>query len=376
MDTSLASFGAGEAEPTGGLVGVANAAYLTEPPERENIKGWEPASTEYGLRTHRVESKYSGGDSHSAATHEVRWVSGGDLKKYVERYGDTLRSIPETYSGFSGGSFDPYVGCVDGLIEDDYAYGISGTSVERALRILNDNGRYQASKYHIITAGEHPWILTGPKGVVLCSLTPVERTDRNAQTSPVEFAETTIDVEEDNPIVVRALKRVEAYLAGEAPVGASSNDIHSTDRMPLTFAIHEDVPTSTKLGGTDEHVFNTEDGDGGVTISIAREDLEDLGKMAVSPNALPGVPAEEAVTSPSGTEVTVDYTPEQSIGEFCEDGLVVGYSFEWQTFEYSPEEVATLTTYYLELPDGDVDALFSPSISRSQTKVTTTSPHY
>jgi hypothetical protein len=146
--------------------------------------------------------------------------------------------------------------------------------------------------------------------------------------------------------------------------------------MPFTFAIHEDVPTSTKFGGSDEHVFNTEGGDGGVTVSIAREDLGDLGKMAVSPNALPGVPAEETVTSPSGTEVTVDYRPEQSIGEFCEDGLVVGYSFEWQTFEYSPEEVATLTTYYLELPDGDVDALFSPSISRSQTKVTTTSPHY
>lgn len=374
MDTSLASFGAGEAKPTAGLVGVANAAYLTDPPERENIKGWKTQSTEYGLTTHQVDCETKAGKSHGATKQEVRWVSGGDLAGYVEKYGDELRSLPSTYGGFSGGAYEPYLGCVDGLVEDNYGYGISGRAAERGLRILNDNGRYQASKYHIITANEHPWVLSGPKGVLLCSPTPVKRTMKNARTVPVEFSETTVDTEEENPIVLEALRRVEAYLADGAPPNAANNvGIELQPEPSLAFVEHEDVPTSTKFGGCDQHVFNTE---AGISVKIEREDFHNLGTMELQADRLPGVQEPATVTSPSGKSITISHTPEREIGEFYEEGLVVGYSFDWDVFPYSPEEVAVVTTYHIEMPADSVESPFTVTVNRTESRIATTSVHY
>jgi hypothetical protein len=377
MDTSLASFGAGEAEPTAGLVGVANAAYLTDPPERENIAGWLSPSTEYGLTTHQVAVNGTGGLSQKAAKHEVRWVSGGDLAGYVEEYGDELRRIPGTYSGFNGGEFDTYLSCVDGLVEDYYGYGISGTAAERALRVLNDNGRYKQSKYHLITAGEHPWVLTGPKGTVLCSPVPVERTPANSRQVPVEFSQETVQIEEENPIVLRALKRVEAYLTGQRPAGAPEGIAIEIDTTaPLAFAEHEKPPTSTKYGGTDQHVFSASGNDEAVKIKIQREDFRNLGMMALRSEELPGVGKPATIESPSGTQVTFEYSPERDIGEYHPEGLVIGHSFDWETYPYSPEEVAIVTTYHMEMPSESVGKLFTVDINRTETRVATTSAHY
>jgi len=377
MDTSLASFGAGDAEPTAGLTGVANAAYLTDPPKRENISGWRSPSTEYGLTTHRVDSSVSGGLTQSAAKHEIRWVSGGDLGEYVEAYGDELRQIPETYSGFSGGAFDTYLASVDGLVEDHYGYGISGTAAERAVRVLNDNGRYQASKYHLITANEHPWVLTGPKGVVLCSPVPVGRTLANSRTTAVEFSEETVHTEEENPIVLRALKRVEAYLSGEIPAGGPDNISADLSNSPaLSFANHEGAPTSTKFGGADEHIFSTQDTDEGVTIEIPREDFRELGMMELRSDELPGVDEPATVESPDGTEVTVNYSPEREVGESYPEGLVIGHAFGWETFPYSPEAVAVVTTYHLEMPTESLEKKYTVNINRAEDRITTTSVHY
>jgi hypothetical protein len=377
MDTSLASFGAGEAEPTAGLVGVANAAYLTDPPERENVAGWKSPSTEYGLTTHQVAINGAGGLSQKAAKNEIRWVSGGDLAEYVEEYGDELRQIPGTYSGFSGGAFNTYLSCVDGLVADHYGYGISGTAAERALRVLNDNGRYQETKYHIITANEHPWVLTGPKGVVLCSPVPVDRTAANSREVPVEFSQETVHTEEENPIVLRALKRVEGYLTGEPPAGAPENITADLTAAPtLAFAEHEKPPTSTKYGGTDQHVFSTSGDDEAIKVKIQREDFRDLGTMKLRSDNLPGAQEPASIESPSGTTVTVEYSPERNVGESYPEGLVIGHSFGWETYPYSPEEVAVVTTYHMEMPSESLGKLFTVDINRTETRVTTTSAHY
>jgi hypothetical protein len=72
----------------------------------------------------------------------------------------------------------------------------------------------------------------------------------------------------------------------------------------------------------------------------------------------------------------VEYSPERDVGESYPEGLVIGHSFDWETYPYSPEEVAIVTTYHMEMPSESLGKLFTVDINRTETRVTTTSAHY
>lgn len=352
MNNSLSEFGGGATGPSGGLVGIANAANIRDPPVRENIGSWKYPDTEYGLTTHRNTKGGSAGDGkvspQIAYEQHVRWVSGGDLGKYVEEYGDELVSIPSTYSGFE--NLKPYLGVVDGTI-DGYGYGIDGRAAERALRVLIDNGRYSASSYHIIACGEHPWLLIGDEGVLLCSLTPVSRTEAIARTTGVAIPEGHLEVEEERPEVLEAIHRIAAFAGGTLPRGVSSGATNElSDEKAIEFTGHKSVPspsTSSSSYGRHGHTFYRGEDN---TTDILREDLIPLGTMVLDQADLPGVTSPERVTSPTGPQsVRVEADVERKIGTIHDEGLVIGYSFDWQTYEYGPEAVATITTYHLDI---------------------------
>ena len=369
---TLSDFGTGSTEPTGGLTGIANAARLVGPREREDVRGWETASTEYGLITHRASNSGSSGHSHSPSKQEVRWVSGGDLSGYVEKHGDRLMSIPSTYGGFN--SFDTYLSCVDGLVPDNYGYGIDGIAAERALRTLIDGGRYKHNRYNLIACGKHPWLLSGPEGVVLCSPAPVGRSERIARTVSSTIGTQAIEVEEENPLVLRALDRVATYLAGNTPEQAPDTNQLDDDSIHI-LGEHIKTPTNTSFGGCDYHLFADADEDSVMETSIAREDLRDLGTMSLTIESLPGWCNGATVAPPNGgPAVEIPYENYRDIGKNYDEGLVIGYDFDWESFEYSPEQVAVLTTYHLTV-DKRSDRR-EVRIERTYERLQTTSTHY
>jgi len=370
MTTTLSNFGSGDAQPTGGLQGIANAAFLTDPPKRENVGVWENSSTEYGLTTHRHRGGYSGGSTHTAAPQEIRWVSGGDLGGYVEKHGDELIRIPQTYSGFD--SFDPYLSCIDGLLKEAYGYGIDGTAVERALRVLIDNGRYNESNYQVIACGQYPWLLCGDEGVLLCSPTPIDRTESISRTVSLSLPTGDVDVEEENPVVLNALRRVGTYLSGHLPDGANGkNPIEDT----VSLQEHLQMPISKRRRKYHKFAVESSEGDSEIGLKIEREDLHALGSMKLDPRNLPGGGGDEVITAPQSDEkVTVALDDPLEIGETTPEGIVVGYSFDWETFEYSNEEVAVATTYHLEEPN--TEDRIQLSINTSQSRLATINPEY
>ncbi|MDT3437776.1 hypothetical protein [Haloarcula sp. 1CSR25-25] len=371
MTTTLSNFGSGDAQPTGGLTGIAKAAFLTEPPNRENTGKWEAPDTEYGLTTHRHRGRYGGGKTHTAATHEVRWVSGGDLGGYVEKYGDKLLQIPDTYSGFS--EFEPYLSCIDGLLTEAYGYGIDGTAAERALRVLIDNGRYNRSNYHIIACGQYPWVLIGDEGVLLCSTTPIGRTDSISRTVPLSLPTGEVDVEEENPTALTALRRVGAYLSGNIPDEASGENTIDT---PISLEEHLQPPLTKRRSKYHKFTGEPSGEESETELRIKRGDLYSLGAMELDPHSVPGGNGTEQITAPqSGMDVEVSFTDPREIGESHSEGIVIGYSFDWECYGCSTEEVAVVTTYHLEEPSIDGSRI-ELTINTTHTRLATVTPDY
>lgn len=355
--TSLSNFGASGNSVTGGPEGIANATELTDPPERENASRWEGPCQEYGLTTYRFYATGDGNHPRNPATHQLRWIAGGDLSAYVAEYGEAVHQVPQVYGDFD--SFGPHLMAVDGLVEGAYGYGIDGTSVEQALRLLIDNGRYSAPSYSVIACGNHPWVMTGDEGALLCSLSPVEKPDDVERTTDISVPgqDEPVAVEEENPVALKAISRVASYLHGDIPANATSKLDSAEVQSPYSLVEHEGPPTSTGYrGGT--HDFravspNKEDSDE-TTIKIDQGHLQTLGTMALDYSDITGGVQGDPVEMPCGDKsVTVRFPEPRTLGKRYEEGIAVGYSFDWESYDYSPETVGVVTTYHIQSPADD-----------------------
>lgn len=382
MPTRLDQFGAGSSDITGGLEGVANAAKLVTPPEREDISKWEGPSTEYGLETYR---EYGG---HCEApgkpsTHLVRWVAGGDLGEYVSEHGEDIIQVPETYGGFD--NFNTYLAAVDGFVEGGYGYGISAPAAEKALRVLIDNGRYKGSRYQIIPCGDKPWVMVGDEGVVTCPPVPVEKDAGMEIFTHVELPgdETyQLPIEEENTTAITAIKRLAAYLSGNIPSEAQTGKDSADISTPLKFTEHLSHPSNTGYHGG-AHSFTaepTDDSDDGErSVEIEQSDLGVLGTMVLDHRDIPGGDGPETVSTPDGAyATTVDFESPRTIGAEYEEGVAVGYSFDWRDCPCSPGQTAVVSTYHIVQPSERSGGLKGDrvAVNATHTQIGAATPEY
>ena len=327
-NSSLRSFGIETHEPA--TSAVARSATLCKPPADRDIGPWERSDSEYGLETQRLTGRhYTSGSGLPADPHHVRWIVDGDVASYVDQYGqDEVWTVPDTYDEFN--SVATIVGRVDSMAPDDaYGWGIDGTSLERAFRVLTGGGRYTATHYKVIPCGDHPWLLTGPEGTVLCSLCPVDLPCGETQraTSPIEIAGKSMDIEEENQQVIAGISKFGSLLA--------ERSIYVVDHQCPAASDHYNS----------KHEFTDTEGD---EHRIDPETLVMLSNLQTDPGAV--TRKECNVTEPNGASVTLSEGwdgPNHQVGDVVEDKILAGFRFEWDTPEYSPETIATVATYWL-----------------------------
>lgn len=322
-NASLSSFSTGEINLEPDPVSVARCATLRNVPDRDGTD-WESADEEWGLTTRRPASELTtSGKTYRASPQQIRWIIAGDVGEYVDKHGDeTFWRVPSNYGGFN--DFDTYVGYVDGLC-DGYGWGIDGRALERALRVLIDGGRYNASRYRVFPCGRHPWILTGPEGTLLCSPVPVDDpSDGQRRTSTVDLGEQTLTVEEENQQVLSGIKHYSWLL--ECSRGTEVLETSYEKRRDRTL-----------------HTFHGENAEN----TISASDLATLGRIVTDSSR---VFDSEQISGRSPefdrSAVTIEWEgPDHQVGDVVDGDIVAGYESFWERPEASIETVATVRTY-------------------------------
>lgn len=329
-------------------VAVARAAKITDLGADPNelpgdYSRFGPPRTEhpYSVETRRFMSGFSSQEANATVSpSDIRWVTSGDLAGYVEEYGEEVRSVPKTYSSF--GEWEEYVGKVDNN-GDQYAWGVTQNAVEKALRVLSGGGRYQASRYTVILCGEHPFILTGAKGTLLCSTVPIKtKGSISAELNTVSVGGQEIGVAEENETVLAGIKRLVTFLSshGAADInykkcsgssrGAGSSyhifevkpcsSTPETDPLSLLDA-EEDEPDPIKLRANIDDLFTI----GNATVKQA----------AVREQAADKFNVDNALSFPGDRHSQTDY------------GYIIGWRFVDETPPESPAHRQAIETVYL-----------------------------
>ena len=328
--SSLQSFGVETHTPA--PVAVAGSAALVKPREDDDSPALASPDTEYGLETLRPQESVSlSGSCPSANRHQVRWIIAGGLQAYVEEHndGDVFR-VPQTYDAFD--AMDPIVQKVDSTAtgKNTYGWGISGRSLEQAFRTLSGGGRYNASKYKVIPCGDHPWILSGPEGTLLCSLSPVDRPEAESKraTTTKSLSGHSVPVEEENQRVLLGVKRLDILL-----------------RQLDKHIVEHTCPAATRIGG--KHQFTTEEDN---ELKIATKTLLKLADLTDDPAQVAGT-GEDLLETPTGKPVSLDNGwggPDNEVFAVDEDDKVLaGWRWEWDNPSQSPEMVGGVAAYWL-----------------------------
>ncbi|RLM94352.1 hypothetical protein D3D01_15940 [Haloarcula sp. Atlit-7R] len=98
--------------------------------------------------------------------------------------------------------------------------------------------------------------------------------------------------------------------------------------------------------------------------------------MELDPRSIPGGDGPEQITAPNcGDDVEIAFTEPREIGETYSEGIVIGYSFDWECYEYSTEEAAVVTTYHLEEPVFDGSRI-EVTINTTHSRLATVTPEY
>lgn len=323
--TSLSAFGSTEDDLDPAPTSVARCARLTEAPDRGDETGWESPDTEWGLQTRRPASSIQTGAGH-VRPQQTRWIVDGDVAEYVDEYGSgEIWGIPDTYGGFS--EINPLVTHVDGLCEK-YGYGIDGTALEKALRVLTGGGRYSATDYTVLPCGPHPWILTGPEGSLLCSCMPVDRPDagQGRLSSEIQAGDTRLSVEEENTQILHGLAHFVRLLEEAKGVDIETAEYH------------------TVRGDVKHSVHSADDG----SFAMKAGDLATLGTLARNPSDVE-VADRGRIKPPNGEHtVSIDWDgPTHEVGDVVDERLIAGYEFAWEDPDESLERVATVRTFWL-----------------------------
>jgi hypothetical protein len=323
--TSLSTFGSTEDDLDPAPKSVARCAQLTDAPNRTDDPEWESPDTEWGLRTRRPASSIQTGTGH-VRPQQARWIVDGDVAAYVEEYGcDEIWTIPGTYAGF--GEIDPLVTHVDGCCET-YGYGIDGTALEKALRVLTGGGRYSATDYTVLPCGPHPWILTGPEGSLLCSCMPVDRPEggEGRRSSEIQAGDTRLTVEEKNDQILHGLAHFVRLLEEAKDVEIERAE-YQTVRGDVKHTVHS----------ADDESF-----------SMEASDLATLGTLAKTASSVE-IADRGRVKPPSGDQtVSINWDgPEHEVGEVVDDRFIAGYKFAWEDPDDALEQIATVRTYWL-----------------------------
>jgi hypothetical protein len=336
---SLGEFGTGtEAEPETNRTQIReyNLEKLTlaKAPNRDSLPAWEPPCTAYNhLQTRRlqIDKSHIKPSNSKLYQEEIKWVTDGDLAKYIDQYGDCEIDIPSAYSNFD--EFTPYISRIDST-SGKFAYGIDSESLEHGLRVLTGGGGFRSPKYTLIGCGEHPAVLGGPEGTVLLTPQPVPKKNVNLhglEPNTLEYdngAKTrTLEVYEDNGQILRGLVNLLELMTTESDI--EINEI-----------------TNTSQGYTIEPADDREDMMGDVW-KIDANTLLTLGTISTEPEKIAAY-EEGTVTDPFGTEHTVSWSPEYNYGDIWENSKkAIGWNLAWKSRPGMLDTVAVVNTVFV-----------------------------
>jgi len=317
-----------ESSLANGAIGIARAAVIRDPtnaglnnestlPEDYAPLESSDSPEEYPLETRWFTEGFRSRDANAKIEpHHLRWICGGDLTAYVERYSDRTFGVPSSYSSFNQ-EWETYVGKID-TYGEQYGWGITSNALERALRILSGGGRYQETRYQVIACGNHPWVLTGPSGTALCApvaITTTVSSDRHGQVTVGgdEFA-----VTEEN----------EAVLTGMEILFEISDNLHPVEYDGLKYSSRNQRSSYHRFELSDDSVPSIDE----ARTRLSPADLYDIGSCFPQPDA---VRAAAAQTVGSKAD---EWLPPAKPGERTDLGIVAGY----QPFTENCEESATV----------------------------------
>jgi hypothetical protein len=322
------------------VTGIANAATMTNPEKRavEDLGTWESPDTEYGLETRWLTTQTRSQTANtSVEPHHVRWVTGGNLVRYISQYSDGVHDVPGTYGDFE--NWDTYVGKVD-TAGDRFGYGISKTTLERVLRVLSGGGRYNESRYFVITCGDRPFVLTGPEGTLLCALTAIKsQPSQFSRRFEIEVQEQTIEICEENDAVLSGIKRL---------FEIAELDVDEWCRLVNSF-------------GNRTHKFAVQSGDEEEKKKFRSTDLASIGQSYRD---------EESIRNDAlleYDEVSQADPLQFRIGETYEPGVALGYRLSRKSYSDAPESTVGIQTLFLDVEEAE------PTLNYRTQRLTTTS---
>lgn len=161
----------------------------------------------------------------------LKWVVGGDVNSYVANNLDREVSPPESFQALSNYEWDPYVGLVHGNMAG-YGYGIGRKKMEGILRIVAGDGQYDSDEITIFGCGYDPFIVDGPRGIVIGKPGSVARPSDTSElpSRRVQTSHGSFSIVEGAQVIRAGLSRVLEYLPqiiGQKPTSISRTSGHT-----------------------------------------------------------------------------------------------------------------------------------------------------
>jgi hypothetical protein len=158
---------------------------------------------------------------------KLNWVVGGDVNSYIAETLDKEVSPPQSFQALSDYEWDPYVGLVHGNMAG-YGYGIGRKKMEGILRVVAGGGKYDSGEITIFGCGTDPFIVDGPRGIVMGkpgSVPPPADTDK-LPCRPIKTSYGRFNTVEGAQVIRAGLSSVLEYLPeimGQEPISISQS---------------------------------------------------------------------------------------------------------------------------------------------------------